>query len=83
MGLLIKITNGNAATQFGIPTGQVGYTDFSTAIVETNRDGQIERLRPGYETALAVLPTGVTVEVGRLLDNGRFSVHLSSRHPRT
>ena len=83
MGLLIKITNGNAATQFGVTSDGVGYTDFATALTETNSSGQITRFRPGYETAVVTLPTGVTVEVGRLADNGRFSVHLSSRHGRT
>ena len=83
MGILIKITNDNAATQFGVTSGGVGYTDFATALIETNSSGQITRFRPGYETAVVALPSGVTLEVGRLADNGRFSVHLSSNYGRT
>ena len=87
MGHLIKVTNTTAtnSTLNGatIPTGGSYYVQLGQGRVITNNTGEITFFAVNNGSGAPVAVTGWRVEVGRLLDNGRFSVHLSSAHGRT
>ena len=83
---LIKLTN-PTGTEIGtgntaLAANSVTYSGFSQGAVRTDANGQITHFRVTNGEGFREVSTAL-VEVGILADNGRFCVHLTSRHGRT